>query len=264
MKLHILSDLHTGFCRYGPAPVCADALVLAGDIGDDGNLGVLEVTERYRQAGLAVLYVPGNHEFYGRRIAPETLRLWRACRQAGIELLVNRSVTVGSVRFVGATLWTDFLLYGAAHQDQAFRLARLGVADFTWIFERPNEGLLPQTTARWHEKSLGFIGRTLAQPFTGKSVVISHHGCHPRSIHARFAGNAINPAFVSDLESFLVTHRPDLWVHGHVHNSFDYVVDRTRVVANPRGYAKRYSDASGRWFERRENPDFNEQLVVSL
>jgi hypothetical protein len=28
-----------------------------------------------------------------------------------------------------------------------------------------------------------------------------------------------------------------LWTHGHTHESFDYVVNGTRVVCNPRGYA---------------------------
>ena len=29
--------------------------------------------------------------------------------------------------------------------------------------------------------------------------------------------------------------RAQLWIHGHTHDSFDYVVNGTRVVCNPRG-----------------------------
>ena len=29
---------------------------------------------------------------------------------------------------------------------------------------------------------------------------------------------------------------PDLWVHGHTHDSFDYVLGWTQVVVNPYGY----------------------------
>lgn len=53
-------------------------------------------------------------------------------------------------------------------------------------------------------------------------------------MHARFDGDDLSPCYISDL-----THLPGrstLWIHGHVHDSFDYAVEGTRVVANPRGY----------------------------
>ena len=34
---------------------------------------------------------------------------------------------------------------------------------------------------------------------------------------------------------FLEIH--SLWIHGHIHESFDYKIGKTRVVCNPRGYA---------------------------
>jgi Icc-related predicted phosphoesterase len=46
-------------------------------------------------------------------------------------------------------------------------------------------------------------------------------------------------------------YQPALWVHGHVHNSSDYRIGRTRIVANPHGYGN-------------ENPRFNGQLVVEV
>ena len=44
-------------------------------------------------------------------------------------------------------------------------------------------------------------------------------------------------------------------MHGHTHDSFDYVVRGTRVVCNPRGYAK---DGVN------ENPAFDPEFVVEI
>jgi hypothetical protein len=46
-----------------------------------------------------------------------------------------------------------------------------------------------------------------------------------------------------------------LWVHGHTHDSFDYVVNGTRVVCNPRGYAQ---------YGVNENPRFDPGFVIDI
>jgi hypothetical protein len=66
-------------------------------------------------------------------------------------------------------------------------------------------------------------------------VVISHHGPHLQSVHHRYIGEPLNAAFVGDLSELLP--KADLWMHGHVHDNFDYTVSGCRVVANPLGYA---------------------------
>ena len=47
----------------------------------------------------------------------------------------------------------------------------------------------------------------------------------------------MNGAYHSDLTEFIMD-RPEikLWVHGHMHDDFDYMIGDTRVVCNPRGY----------------------------
>ena len=44
--------------------------------------------------------------------------------------------------------------------------------------------------------------------------------------------------FVSDLDHLTGGDRVQLWIHGHTHDSFDYRLNGTRVVCNPRGYAR--------------------------
>jgi Icc-related predicted phosphoesterase len=110
------------------------------------------------------------------------------------------------------------------------------------------------TTARakvMHERSRAFLRETLATPHDGPTVVVTHHAPHRGSLHPRYVGSPANPGFVSDLEGLILTGKPELWVHGHVHDSYDYRVGRTRVVCNPKGYGN-------------ENLGFDPCLVVEV
>ena len=61
---------------------------------------------------------------------------------------------------------------------------------------------------------------------------LSRHGVSPLSIHERFRGDSLSCAFMTDLSNEIIDLGPNLWVHGHTHNSFDYTLGRTRVVVN--------------------------------
>jgi Icc-related predicted phosphoesterase len=51
-----------------------------------------------------------------------------------------------------------------------------------------------------------------------------------------YATDPLNPAFGSNLDRTINASGAVLWVHGHIHYATDYVIGRTRVVNNPRGY----------------------------
>jgi len=61
----VLSDLHLEHAPYPGPPADADAIVLAGDIST-GTRGVSWAREW--AADRPVLYVAGNHEFYGQEL----------------------------------------------------------------------------------------------------------------------------------------------------------------------------------------------------
>ena len=84
--------------------------------------------------------------------------------------------------------------------------------------------------------------------------MITHHAIGP-SIHPRYAGSLLSACFVSDAEHLVNGEREQLWIHGHTHDSFDYVVGGTRVICNPRGYAKNGVN---------ENPHFDPDLIVEV
>jgi Icc-related predicted phosphoesterase len=86
-------------------------------------------------------------------------------------------------------------------------------------------------------------------------VVITHHAPSRKSIHPRFADSLMNACFVSDAEHLIERSGACLWIHGHTHDSFDYPVSGTRVVCNPRGYARNGVN---------ENRSFDRNLLVTV
>ena len=67
-------------------------------------------------------------------------------------------------------------------------------------------------------------------------IVVTHHAPSAMSIAPRFKNFPDTDFFHSRLENLILDVNPKLWVHGHVHDSFDYELGDTRVVCNPLGY----------------------------
>lgn len=61
MRIHLLSDLHNEFSAFTPEQLDCDVVILAGDI----DLKARGVEWAKQSFSGPVLYVPGNHEFYG-------------------------------------------------------------------------------------------------------------------------------------------------------------------------------------------------------
>lgn len=234
MRLGVFSDLHLEFQDWTPARVAADVVVLAGDI----HVGVDGLAWGRRSfPGSQIVYVPGNHEFYDGEMESVLQRLRDAARAHDVHLLDCDVVVIDGVRFLGATLWTDFALYGGDPQSIAHAMAdsKRAMADYRLIRRRRGGLLQPGDTLEIHRTQAEWLARELATPFAGATVVVTHHLPHRRSVHPRYEGDLLNPGFASDL-SALVRAPVSLWVHGHTHESMDYVVEGTRVVCNPRGY----------------------------
>ena len=252
MKIHILSDLHLGFSGFEQPRTDADVVVLAGDIARPRA-----AAEWALGFDRPVLYVPGNHEFYGGTLQGTIDELSRLLAGSHVELLDDTEVVMGGVRFLGSILWTDFRVCGegeaqAAAMAEAQRLMR----DFSRIGNDATGGpFTPQDSAARFAQHAAWLQSRLAAPHAGPTVVVTHHAPARESIHPRFAGSLLNAGFVSDAEHLLGADRVQLWIHGHTHDSFDYAVNGTRVVCNPRGYAK---DGVP------ENARFDPQLIVEV
>ena len=236
MRLHILSDLHLSCGTLEVARNDADLVVLAGDIARPR-----EAVAWASALGKPVLYVAGNHEFYGGTIAGTLAELRALCAGTVVRVLDRDEDVIDGVRFLGATLWTDFMLSGPGEgREAAVREALLHVRDFARIRmdDAGTAPFMPDDCAALFRAHAAWLEERLARPHPGPTVVITHHAPSRASIHPRFAGSPLNACFVSDAERLLDGTRARLWIHGHTHDSFDYVRNGTRVVCNPRGYSK--------------------------
>ena len=253
MKLNILSDLHLSFGAFDRPENDADVVILAGDISRP-------------QAAVAwalgfekpVLYVLGNHEFYGGSIDGATDEFQRLCTGTHVHLLDNSEIVIGRVRFLGTTLWSDFGLFGELEKKTAAMAeARRLIRDFSRIrlVEAADTVFSPEDSAALFKRHAGWLDERLDSAHDGPTVVITHHAPSRRSIHPRFADSLLNACFVSDAERLVGADRVLLWIHGHTHDSFDYLVNGTRIVCNPRGYAKGGVN---------ENPRFDPDLMIEV
>lgn len=252
MRLNVLSDLHLSVAGLERPRNDADVVVLAGDIA------------RPRQAvdwalgfDKPVIYVPGNHEFYGASLDGVAAELKALCAGTQVHLLDDGETVIDGVRFLGSTLWTDFLLFGADGRAAAVEAARRFMRDFSRIRldDTGGAGFTPDECAARFARHADWLARRLETPHEGPTVVVTHHAPSPRSIHPRFAGSLLNACFVSDAEHLFGAARACAWIHGHTHDSFDYRLDGTRVVCNPRGYAKDGVD---------ENASFDPDFMIDV
>jgi len=197
------------------------------------------------------VYVGGNHEFYkGSIVGGLNEGLAAAQEFSNVHFLENESINIYGVRFIGATLWTDYALEG--RPSVAMRHARDRMNDYRRIAEqkRPWLRFLPETALRLHQRSRLFIDSEL-NANSEKAVVVTHHPPHPLSIPTSFRDELLKPAYASDLTDVIDRGKPQIWLHGHVHNSCDYMVRSTRIVCNPRGY-------------KDENRRFDPELVLEI
>lgn len=264
MRIQLASDLHLEHLRRDfpgervivPASG-ADILVLAGDLANGTDAIGL-----FCDWPVPVVYVAGNHEFYGHEMEPLRRTLREQCAGTSIHFLDNEAVDFGGVRFLGATLWTDYRLLRDRSPQQAMEWAESRLADHYRIYTIGKIRFRPSGALAEHERARGWLEQELAHPYDGKTVVVTHHAPHPQSVHPRYAGDHLNAAFASDLSHLLAS--ADLWLHGHVHDSFDYRVGRCRVVANPLGYPRNTNFAAAAKDVVFENRAFQWACVIDV
>jgi Icc-related predicted phosphoesterase len=254
MRIQIFSDLHLDVRPIKPITIMpgVDLVIVAGDTCE-GALRAFDHLRRIVPLHIPILMVLGNHEYY-RRFVSHELALARSQASAfNICLLANNTIVLCGIRFVGATLWTDYRAFGESNVAAVMNACATGMNDHRLIGwqKEPWLRFRPQEAALLHHQSKTYLAVVLATGFAGPTVAISHHAVHWASIHPRFRTDPVTAAFLSDQSELIEAHQPALWVHGHVHNSSDYRVGKTRIVCNPHGYGS-------------ENPDFDGALVVEV
>ena len=193
----------------------------------------------------------GNHEYYGKTYPKLIDATKELAKGSNVHVLEKDVYTFEGVNFLGCTLWTDFELFGdpriaGYHCQQAMN-------DYRKIKKLPNYSKIRSIdVARIHLESKAWLASELEARKGAENVVVTHHGPSLKSVSAEFKNDLTTAAYVSNMENFIEEYEPWYWLHGHMHNSSDYLIENCRVRCNPRGYPGE------------ENPDFKPSAVFEI
>lgn len=236
VNIQYMSDIHLEFGGPAPEPrhIVGDVVVFAGDIAVSPERAAQAIAPIAEVA--PVIYILGNHEFY-RQSWRAAVALYKKELSSvggwGAVCLENETAIVKGVRFIGATLWTDFLDGAQAKSSEAC------LNDFRLITPPPGTIRMSAEMVRArYENSKAFIFQTLAHPFSGSTVVVTHSAPSFRSNPKEYENSSISGAFCCRLDAEIERNGPAVWIYGHTHANIDYTIGHTRVVTNQRGYPR--------------------------
>jgi len=262
MKLLPLSDIHLEVITDGEElhipNTTADMILFLGDIGM-GEQGLCWAMKQCERLGIKGLYVPGNHEYYGHDINQLDERLRTISAGSLVNLLNCDELIVGNYRFLGCTLWTDFSAFGDPVSNLAVVKSR--IKDYRKIHTLTSNAekrlFTPEDALVVHQAHKTWLLRKLAEPFHGKTVLLTHHGISRECQHPQFPIDEVAGSYWSDLES-LFKGKIELACFGHTHANLDQQSKAGfRMVSNQMGYRRHLSDPP-------ECSDFTFQKVIEV
>lgn len=239
MKIELHSDLHHEFFSKGKRsfePTTGheeNVLVLAGDI--DSNIPKLaDFVRDCADAYKAVVFVPGNHEYYHNSVEHVKEQLQSLSIEIdNFHLLDDDKVMIDDTLFIGATMWTDF----RNEDPMIISMAGSRMNDYNLI-TLAGVHLTPHDVLLMHRKSRDFVFSALEEAGKDqKTVVVTHHAPSYQLIHAdyRHSGD-INYCYYNDFDSKIEKYEPNLWLYGHTHASTYHEIGKTVICSNPYGY----------------------------
>ena len=222
MKIQVTSDNHVEFLRNKQKfarklPVNADILIVAGDLGTISCVrgALTALCDNFKH----VLFVAGNHEFYGSSF-PQVRAILREYEEKhpNFHYLDRDVIEIDGQRFVGCTMWFPMTPQAETLTNQ--------LNDFYQISNFRME------VGSENEMDRKFLEREVRKG----DVVITHHAPSEQSAPDRYKGDPLNCFYITNMERFICGVEPKLWIHGHMHNSSDYMIHKTRIICNPGGY----------------------------
>lgn len=217
-------------------------LILAGDLWhakkpysyqNESWLKVLSEKFQY------VLIVLGNHDFWGGNLPKEYSNYRKSISSQNIDntfLIQDNMLEIGNNKFIGGTLWTDYLSSNSEIMNFA---EKSSMNDYKYI----SYGLIDQRIRSKHLlsahlKTRNFIFVNSVRDYAQQKIwVITHHAPSIKSIptdtHNSMYENAL---YYSNLDSEIKKANIDYWIHGHIHEVQNYFIGKTQVISNPRGY----------------------------
>lgn len=241
MKVFLTSDLHLE-CDTKTSdvkiPKC-DLIILAGDISHMGH-ALKYASGLAQEHAVPVIFVPGNHEYYGKDYVEQTA-LAREFSAENVYVLMNDTVEFDGVRFIGSTLWSDFSA-GAKNDQwtimQNRKFAGNYINDFHVIkhSESNNRRLKPEFVRDLNYEAMRYFKQQLDQGFDGTTVVVTHFSPSITLEDPQFKGSPASPYFNANCDELIKEYEPDFWFFGHTHSSVEAVIGKTKIFANQYGY----------------------------
>jgi len=260
MKFIVLSDIHLEFWFYFIPEMENEkeiVVVLAGDIGlikkeHTYRDFINNTCDRFKK----VIWVLGNHEYYGTNLPSALNKLWVATLDhENLYVVDKETIVIDDIAFVCATMWTNFDNCNVMTME----LAQQWMNDYKRIRTGPEcepwrRKLRPMDILQDHREAVKYIFPeiTKQKEDNKKVVVVTHHLPSFKSVHESLRTDNLNGAYASELFEDIVDTQPNIWIHGHTHFSFDYMIGETRVICNPRGYKGDF------------NRDFVDTFIVEL
>jgi len=246
MLIQLVSDLHLEHTPYTVDNVSnSDILVLAGDTcAFDQKERVLPFLRDVCGKFKHVLFVTGNHEYYGGSI-DEVNSFYEnmASKIDNFYFLNNSSIEIGGYLFVGGTLWTDLNKGDPLTQT----ISTVNLNDYKRI-----DNFTGATWIRLHNDARNFIEEICFTKPESKIIVITHHIPSMQCVHPKYGKGLLNHSFASDLDEIIRgSNNMYLWLYGHSHSTFNMLIGDCLVANNPKGYYD-------------ENKEFHESKTYDL
>ena len=233
MEIQIASDLHLEYYNETNPHLIeptAPILILAGDIGNlYKHLQLKDFLEKICPKFKAVLYVPGNHEYYTMRDI-EPLPFYKLdFRLREIEnsidnlyVLRQTCLKINGIYFIGCTLWSYFI---------PPRLPPFIIRIKGFNKKKYNE---------LHYRDVAYIKKMIfyCKKNNAPLVVITHH-LPTYSVANKKGNDRFRSLYFSNLDYLLKKENIHTWICGHLHTNFDIITPQgTRLVSNQRGKPK--------------------------
>lgn len=254
MKINFLSDLHlegnnpANNLLSKPYVPTGDVVLLSGDITNSTSME--RVKEYFENCGKEVLYIPGNHEYYGGNwdTQVDTMCKYYAENCPNIKVMDDDYVKIGDVHFLGGTFWSNI---SPLEEGEVKRC----IADFVWYarnkFERPIQVIdgctidkqrqAHKLSYEWFDLMLGNIRRKDPE---AKIVCFTHFPPSWEAQEARFKSTALGSYFYSHSDYLIEKHQPNYWIYGHTHGNISWKNGITNILSNQLGYRSEPSNSS--------------------
>lgn len=179
--------------------------------------------------------IAGNHEYYhGNFFMINDYLDEFFIKYNNIKYFNNEFFEYDGQGFFGGSLW-----FKTMNPVEQYKIQH-SMNDFNLVTFKNNEKMVPRDIIPYHNRFLDNLYCTLNK-YQKDIIVFSHHSPSLKSVHPRYdRGDVINLAYCNDLDGFIIEHTDKIpfWIHGHIHAYFDYMIENTNILCNPRGYYK--------------------------